>query len=229
MDSFDRLLRDAAPEVPDSGPSRRMTLLLLHGRRDRGRHRLLRWVRSGMAATGVLALFWLTIGSPVDLGSDAFDIHPEIDPDSGSLFFQKTVGRLSTTVNSEEQAKQIVEFVESRQFTLQRLLGTEVGGQTIWTPIARGEIDGEMRNMAVPDGTFDLPQPEDQSLHDDLFADPLLREISSELKRRPPDYTQLSTVGRYEVELRTWVFETARFGTVRLHRAFPRKQYHPVD
>lgn len=224
MDGFDQLIRAAAPEVPDCGPSRRMSLLLLHQQMERDRRRPRRWMRWGSSVAAGLALVITMVGASGELGSDGFDLESQVETEGGHDWYSKTVGDFSINAKTADRAKELIEITESRQFTLYKLLGTSVGEDTYWQSMA---ITADGQRLGVRHDVFGIPFPETMKRIDEFQGDPIYVELVRESKRRPADYTQTAMIERYEVEIRTWVFQTARFGTVRLHEAYPLREYRP--
>ena len=71
---LDKLITDAVPPVPDSGPSRRVTRALLRDRMRKESRRAHRRRLAGVSLAAGLAFLLVLGGQVSDLGSDAFEL-----------------------------------------------------------------------------------------------------------------------------------------------------------
>lgn len=226
MDRFDRLIRDAAPEVPDAGPSRRTTLMLLHQRPSPRRSRRYDWSRPVAVTAAAVTLCLLTFGSPGDLGSDAFeyDLISE-NTTNGLSVFKSRIGAWEWGTGSAQQARELAEAQASRQYELAKLTGLEIDGDTDWTGFTWLDTPGK---PTYTNGEFDLPSSRPTPRHFELLESGIARTIVSEARSRPADSVAIANVDGFEVLLSTWTFQIPKYGRVRYHVGIPLHEYGPT-
>ena len=217
---FEKLIRNAAPEVPDPQESRRMNRAVLFAWIDQGQIRRYRIGPLKLAAAS-LALLMLFSGQVSELGSNAFEFQSETweRPDGKAVLEQVAVfGTDVITTSSPEIARGLMENHFSGQYRIVRIFGTEIQGEIGWIVITNSEVNGETQTTG---GAAEMPSARITDLHRKLMASPYYGQMIDITKTTPPHSIAARVIDGIPLTIQTWEFDFPGFGTVRHHVAKP--------
>lgn len=147
---FDKLISDAAPQVPDCGPSRRLTRVMLKMRmRQEARRRQAR-DRRGMSLAAGLVFMFVIGGQITELGGDGFDTISRLtEIDNGGTFIETTAPFRNTRLTvpegtSSDKIYELQQAIAADDRKPIMLEGIKVHGKTLWTMEYSTVIQGEI-------------------------------------------------------------------------------------
>ena len=147
---FDKLISDAAPPVPDCGPARRTTRMLLHDRmRQQASRKQTRDVRGMAWAAGLVFLVMLG-GQVTELGSDGFDVSTQIIEleNVGKVIRDEAPfgGPSGSFVEgtSREFIDEYYQSIAAGEGTPVKLEGWKISGKTLWLMTYMRKIQGKL-------------------------------------------------------------------------------------
>ena len=217
---FEKLIRDAAPEVPDPGESRRTNRAVLLARIEESRAHRRRTGPLKMAAAS-LALLVLFSGQVSELGSNAFEFRSELweRPDGKIIPEQRAVfGTEVITVSSPEIARGLLENILSGQYEIFRIFGTEIEGKISWLVRTTSEVNGETQYSSLPDG---LPSTQITDLHNKFMGSPHFAQMMDVVHSSEPQSEVFQVLDGIPLNMKTWEFEYPGYGSVFYHRGTP--------
>jgi hypothetical protein len=219
-DSWEKIIRQGAPEVPDSRLAHRTNRALMMERMRRDLPRRKRSYRL-QVATGGLAMVIFFTGQVSDVGSDAWDFEiREITHAGGKTdqVFDREFGNGTVNAGSEDQARDIFINKMIRDGEVLKAVGLEVHGQVQWYLIAEVMADGEPVKT-----NWETKNPPTQSNpdHAKIIMNGLYREILQARKSQPCQYSRAMKLDEFNFEMKTWVFEDTPFGVVKYHHGTP--------
>jgi hypothetical protein len=147
---FDKFISDAAPQVPDAGPSRRMSRLVLHERmRQATNRRHTRQIQGSMLAASLVLLIVLG-GQVTELGGDAFELEMSTLNIVGDINVPIAKSRIRDDAVTplpgmdSDDVYELQQQVYLREGTIEYIDGYSFDGNPPWlTIIYKMDVNGE--------------------------------------------------------------------------------------
>ena len=216
-------MRKAAPKPEGLATARQMNRSLMKERFRSQHPGGTANLRTSFAVFG-LALLVLVVGQVEIVGSDGWLL------EKGSLtslvgrekatFSRPLTGRSLTGLQSmtEERARNLLVSEMIGDFRILRIQGLEIHGQTHWVRIVETFLEGEsvVRGVSVQD-----PASRHTPDHDRIFTTDLYQKILAATNTPPDSDNATVTLDGVTYSLKTWVFPSTAFGTVKYHQGIP--------
>jgi len=222
-DSFQTVMRKAAPGPEDLAAIRRLNRSLMK-ERFRSEHRGgTDHLRTSFAAFG-LALLVLVVSQVEIVGSDDWLLEKDpltsLDGREKATFSRPLTGGAVAGLESmtEGQAQGILISTMVKDFKTLHVQGLEIHGRTYWSRIVETHLEGKSVVMGI---TVKDPASRHTPDHDRVLTSDLYQKILV-ARNTPPDSENATvTLESVTYAVKTWVFPSTVFGTVKYHLGMP--------